>query len=307
MNVRTLVLTQNMVTKKICGIKSASGNLPGWMSILLCRQGRPSTIHLNPIPFDAANSRLVPPHGEQKNWGLVLRVSRDAGAKRACDSTVLDELVLRTAARKMAGQTAVLQRIMAGIYKIKGSSLFVRDKKWFVAISYEMPEFARTDLDDSLTAFLRASRHHPFLLKLPGRNRWPGGDGRYVASIRRQLLTQRWSRQSNYRNAGSSNKGHGLRRALDPIWKLSQRWKDFTKRVNHQISRDVVNQLIAARVGRLVYFAPRGDAYLVTAGKISGRSDSTGWDWYQFRSLLARKCEDAGVEIVVREKTAITV
>jgi hypothetical protein len=163
------------------------------------------------------------------------------------------------------------------------------------------------ELDANKVAILRAHVNRPWELVLPdGKMRMPGGNGRYIGPVRRQLLMQRWNRQSNYTNAGSANKGHGRERAgAGPQWNLQQQWKNFVKRVNSGVVREVLNACVAAGCGTLVYEQPDGDfkdsRFLSMAGKVDGRNDSSAWDWFQVRTMLEQRSPECGVAVVVRK------
>lgn len=299
-------LLRNSTQQKIASLKAAKGNMPGWVAILFCNQSLPSTIRGNPIPFSKKNAVIEPPAEAESNWKINLRISRVPVEGKKAGTTILETVQLWTKGRKCASQLAILKRIAAGEYDFCGSSLVYCEskRKWFAKIAYRMPAQEPAAVDENKVAFLRPSPTWPWKLRLPGRNRRPGGPGGHVASVRRQLLMQRWSRQSNYRVSGSSNKGHGLNRALRPIWQLSQRWKDFVKTTNYTVAKDVVQQCIEAGCGTLVYFQPtvnRDSRFLATTGKIPGREDSTGWDWFQVGKRLGDLCQQAGVKLVVRK------
>jgi transposase len=168
-----------------------------------------------------------------------------------------------------------------------------------------MPEVDPPKLNLDKEAILRPGRKGPFLLWHNGRWGYIGGMGRHVTAARQRLLTSRWSRQENYRHAGSSTKGHGRDRAIMAVDKLSQGWKNFVKTVNHGVTSAVVKRCVQMGVGTLVYLQPVADKrdarFLSYAGKIQGRRDATGWDWFQVSSMLSYKCAEAGINLVVRK------
>ena len=205
-----------------------------------------------------------------------------------------------------AAKRAAIDAVESCHYILCGSQLVWSQgkRKWFVRICYRMTREAPAPLDPERSAVFYARKDWPFSLLLPDRRRMPGGRGRYIAPVRRQLLIQRWNRQANYRNAGQCNKGHGRTRAgAGPQWKLQQRWKDFCKRVNHGFAREAVEACAADRCGRLVFYQPESDwgasRFLSNAGKVAGRSDSTGWPWFQLKTFLEQKCEEKGIELLV--------
>lgn len=292
---RVMTLLANDTCKTIGATKAARGSLAGWTAILLNRQSRPSATRPIPIPFDRANSKVV---ASDHDHVLYVRLDRHG------DRTVSEfqPFKLHTHGQKCAKYIRPLLRIEGGEWEFKGSSLYYdsRKKKWFALVVCDAGAAEKAIVKPGTVALLRCGREHPIQLRAAGRRRFLRGFGRgeVVASIRRQLLTQRWNRQANYQLAGSANKGHGRERALGPVYLLSRRWKDFTKRYNHTLTTAVVNLCVAEGIETLVYVPPRGERFLSVAGKVPNREDSTGWDFFQIGSFLAYRCERAGIKFV---------
>ena len=300
-----IVLILNRLSQGLKSRKAAKGSLPGWSAILLHHESHPSFTRSFPILFDRGNTSttIEPPAERGGNWFVSLRVSRRE--ENGKGTTYHDRMELWCKGKKVASQVAILQRIATGEYKFMGSQLvYSRGKgKWFLMLCYEMPRAEHKELDADKLAVLRARDDRPWELLLPdGSIRSPGGHGRYVGPVRRQLLMQRWNRQANYRNAGSANKGHGRTRAgAGPQWKLQQQWKNFVKRVNSGVVREVLDACVAAGAGTLIYEQPDGEfrdgRFLAGSGKVEGRADSTGWDWFQVRTMLEQRAGDCGVTV----------
>lgn len=307
LNRRTLVLAQNAIAGKITSRKSANGSLPGWWSILLCRESIPSSTRAQPIPFDKKSCELIGPHVADDEYRLKLRIDRvDQPGKKNATSTV-DEIILKTKHRKAAGQKAILDNILSGDYAFCGSNLVWddRNRKWFVHLAFKRPvEVVEVGND---TAVLRPGQRTPWRLLVKGRVYWRMfGDGRDVAYQRHNLLSQRWSRQERYRrSAGSASKGHGTDRALQGYFKLEQNWKNYVKTRNHTATGQLVRFCLERGIGTLVYVQPAGGfsegRLLGNAGKHPDRRDSTGWDWHQVAAMLGYKCKDAGIHLIVRK------
>jgi len=177
--------------------------------------------------------------------------------------------------------------------------------KWFAHICYQKLKVPKPKLDPKRVAFLRPAKLQPWWLRIDGYHHYVGGrSGKHVAYVRQQLLTNRWSRQEAYQHASSARKGHGRDRAVGKLFKLQDRWKDFVKSANQQLAQQVIELCKAHKCGKLVYFQPIGPAresrFLHTAGKLPDRPDQSSWDWGQVQSILAYKCQQAGVELEVR-------
>ena len=300
--VRELLL--NITAQRMTG-KDVEGKWNIWVAVLLNRQGRPNSTHDQPIPFDRANTKpLSLVEGKYTNYQLKINLTRLPSDKKASPS-IEDHVQL-----KARGSGAVImRRIVGGEYKFCGSSIVYHQgkHKWFALVAYNdhVENVENSELDHTKKAVLHPTRKEPWALWIGSRWQWFGGRGNYVAAARHRLLTQRWSRQETYRHAGSANKGHGRLRALAPIDKLSNRWKDFCKTANHTLTSQVIDYCIDQKVGHLVYLQPCGDKrdtrFLARAGKVEGRTDSTGWDWSQVATMLAYKCKEKGIHLEVRK------
>lgn len=312
-------LCRSATVGKITHLKAAHGSLSGWAAILLHRQNLPSSVRAIPIPFSKKNAGIIAPDENDPDgcWRLWVRLSRTASAEGKNGSSTKDVVRLWSRGRRAAGQVAILQKILSGEYEFCGSNMVYSEskRKWFAKICYRAPRPAPQALDATRMAFLRPTAitaikpgtgrcpvplPRPWRLRLPTAIRWPGGKGDSVYAVRRSVIAQRVSRQHGYRYAGSANKGHGLNRALKPIWHLQQRWKDFVKTFNYQVAKDVVRQCVESRCGVLYYFQPGGwfrdNRFLSRAGKRDDVQDASAWDWFQIGSRLEFLCEEAGIE-----------
>jgi len=300
--VRELLL--NITAQRMVG-KDVEGKWNIWVAVLLNRQGRPNATHDQPIPFDRQNTKPLKRVGEKfTNYELSINLTRLPGDKK--NSPSIEDCVQL----KSRGSGAVImRRIVDGEYKFCGSSIVYHQgkRKWFALVAYNdhVENVENPLLDHTQKAVLHPTRQSPWALWVGSRWQWFGGRGQYVASARHRLLTQRWSRQESYRHAGSANKGHGMRRALRPIDKLSNAWKDFCKTANHTLTTQVVNYCVEQGIGHLVYLQPcgdkRGTRFLAMTGKVEGREDSTGWDWSQVATMLAYKCKAVGIHLEVKK------
>jgi len=283
------------------------GKWPYWHQVLLCREKFPQFTHMLPIPVKRSAYDLIPPLNGSKtrDYTVVSRLNRvepTNGSKRG--TSCVDRFTMFARKKNIAHYRAILGRIDSGEYQRKGGSLAFdeRKKRWFYSIMYQLPKKA-SDLDMKLSAILRPAEDHPWELDLGGKKPlWIGGDGLHVISTRRNLNTQRKSRQGNYRNAGSANKGHGRKRALNPLHNLSFRWKDFVRTANDHTTTKVIQILLDRRIGNIEYEQPteklRDQCFL--AGNINKCAMS--WDWFQVGKMLQQKAEIYGIKVKITKK-----
>jgi len=295
-------LLLQITSKRMTG-KDVDGRWNIWIAVLLNRQGRPNSTHDQPVPFDSSNCKpMTAVDGKFTNYSLRINLTRIPRESKAAVS-IEDTVQLKARGSGLS----ILQRVVSGKYKFCGSSLVYHSgrRKWFALIAYNDNGESKKRPKAKGMATLHPTRDSPWALWHNGRYEWFGGRGEYVSNQRKMLLTSRWSRQENYRYAGSANKGHGSDRALAGVTKLSEGWKDFVKTANHNATAAVVKHCVQNGIARLVFLQPMGDKrdsrFLAKAGKIPGRHDSTGWDWSQVATMLKYKCKDAGVHLEIRK------
>ncbi len=306
MNSRCRTLVLNTLTKDLKKHKASKGRLPGHSAILLYHQSRPGARNSMPIPFDTQNAKFIPPKKLGGNYQLSLRLNREGDRVRSKP----DILHLQCKGRKVSSQVAILKRIVGGEYKFCGSQLIYSSakRKWFAQISYQMPVEVKPGLDPDVTAVLYARKDWPWTLITPMGRKMPSGRGRFIAGFRAGLLKQRWNRRAKYKIAGHSSKGHGRERAGAGVqWKLQQLWNNFTKSLNHHTTTEVVDWCVSHGIGKLIYVQPEGDfaesRFLHNTGKIANSPDSTGWTWFQLGTFLKYKCQEKGIELVIKKRS----
>lgn len=304
-NTTTRELVRNAVTSKLKTKKAANGSLPGWVAIILRNESIPSSTRSQPIPFSKRNAKIILPSKSGDRFAMELRIDRVPVKGKKASGGHVDRIELLTNRRGIRKYEDVFYKIAKGEYDFCGSSLqWNRDlKKWFVLICYRVPDAEAVSIDVNSAATLCPGRNDPWALWQGGSWTWFGGTGRNVTAVRERVLKQRWSRQENYRHAGTSTKGHGTNRALKAVEQLTQSWKAFTKNSNHQTTTKVVQHCVRNGIGTLIYLQPLGGRkrFLETTGKVEGRRDSTGWDWFQVGAMLSYKCQQAGIKLDIRK------
>lgn len=297
-NVRTRGLLTNAWQSRLSKRKAANGNLPGWVSILFANESLPSFTRPQPIPFDHDNAKLLKIDGK---YYVEVRIERLADGKSVVE---LCELILNR--RKTMSVRATVDKILSGEWTWKGSSLAFDRGKWFAMISYEKPSHVRVNINLDKVLYVRAGKAAPWRIHCDTRAQPFGGNGKHVGYFKRTIQRERGQRKEHYRWAGSVQKGSGRRRA-EAVWtKLSSRWRHFAKRYNNEVSTRLVRWCIANGIGRIVYLQPKDrqrDSRYLTRVEDDGSSQMS-WDYFQFGTLLAAKCEHEGIGYGTKPKKA---
>jgi len=304
LNNRCIELAMQRLGKEAFKKKSSKGSVPRWVRVLADDGEFPSSSKPQPIPFDKRNSGIIVPTSDDEEFQLYLHLDRIERPGKKYATSTKQTVRLKTRGDR---QTPILWKIArGGEYEFAGSRLVYQESKdrWFAHICYQKLKVGKPKLNKSRVAFLRPARQRPWWLRIDGYHHYMGGrDGRYVAHTREQLLTDRWGRKESYRHASDARKGHGRERAVGRVYLLKSRWNDFVRTANERLVHDVVTKCIETNCGRLIYFQPTGSVrdnrFLHLAGKVPGRVDNTSWGWRQVQNLLARKCEEVGIDFKV--------
>lgn len=301
-------VVQRTASQGVTKRRSTHGNLPGWKAILLDLDRRPTACEPHPVPIHPTNFTLIPPKDKDSNFKVRFTIERiDRGERNA--TSVTDECEILTRRVKMRSQAAWLWKILGGEASRAGAKIQwdAKKRKWFLMLGVRYEAEARPNLDPAKRAVLHPAIRHPWTVFIDGRKQWLGGRGRYVAITRQRMLTGRWSRQEKYRWAGGSTKGHGRQRVMLPLEQLQQTWRFFVTRLNRNIVAELVTRCVERGIGTIEYVQPDGpirdNRFLWRAGKVAGRDDATGWDWFQVATFLRQKCQPLGIEVVVRKSS----
>lgn len=291
-----------VILSKLVGVtgstKSVKGNWPGWHSWLLHRQMIPQFTCPCPLPFDKKCSFLELKK-EQDVTVLHCSLARVPVPGKTKNASVVYHATIWDRGKSMRSRRDMLRNLIAGNgAKLASSQLFIKDGKLFASLAYKKPKPSLAV--GEVAAVLRPGSKSPFRMRVSGRSFRVGGDGRVVATVRRQLMAQRWSRQHTYRqSASSSRKGHGLNRAMEKVTLLSNRWRDFVRTCNRNWAVDVCRRAVASGVGLIVFCPSDAESrFLSKAGRFDSR-DRSRWDWYAFQKILQDKAVEFGLTVEI--------
>lgn len=309
-NKRTISLLVQKWSKTVRTRKSANGSIKGWVSILLEGEQIPSFTKPQPIPFDKDNSKFYvaakrseASGKETKAYYCDLRIERLPHS----GGSVVEKCELMLSKRKAWSVKTIVDRCISGEYAFKGSELLFENGKWFIMLAYEKPQEIAPDLDPNKIMYVKPGRRFPWLYKVGSEKTMRGvaGNGRNVQMWRRELDRQRKERMSHYHySSGSNRKGHGRKHATKTFTKMTEGWKSFCKKFNHNTTAKLVKEAIRYGCGTIVYLQPNDEhkkarRFLSVAG--SNSYCRLSWDYYQFGSMLSYKCEGKGINCVVQK------
>lgn len=268
--------------------------------------GRPQ-----PIPFpgqEPKNARLI---RTGENYFLDVAVERTAEPGER-GRNVHYVFTLKTQGRYDKSLQQVLDAILDENSPVTwaGSSLIYKPdrKRWYAAIAYWRPRKANPPLDPQKLAYLVPGVRRPIDLWLQEHGRPEGlrHHGRGVRYQLRKLYLQRLGQQNSYRRSLSSKRSHGRATAIGGwVGKLSRKRADIICSYNRQLARDVIDRLVGAGYGELIYCQPtegfRETRFLQRAGSVDGKFAGGGWDWHGLGNALKAAGRDCGLLVRVVE------
>ena len=224
----------------------------------------------------------VPPQEKDGDWRIAFKVERDG--KRL----VRDDVAIQ--ARKPWVRT-VLQRILDGEYHQKTGQLLLKKGHWYLHLAYAQPKLKPGKLDKRRVVRLAPSVTRPWDCTLPdGRVISIKGSGGLITWARRSVFQNRRLRSESYRE-GRNRHGHGRR-----LQHLENRLSGLKKTFSEQSVAQVVALCVEHNAGTLVFEEPTEANAKTTFLAVAGSWDRPeSWPWYLVKSLLKRKCEQAGI------------
>lgn len=297
-NSRVVTLTVNKLGKTLRTMQSTAAACKWWRAILLDLDSRGCARKAQPVPLDRVNCKIEP-CDEKGRVRISFRCDRLLAGSRA--SSTIIEAKLKTDGKR-ADYAKPAHEIAVGIRPLKQVTLTWdgKNRKWFAALAYQAEELPKAEVDPNRVAVLRPGTKTCWRLRLPGgRTIRLGGRPNHVRHVRRSLLLQRWGRQHGY-TFHPSRKGLGRDRALSPMFKLTLRWNNFTRRCNDAVACQLVELLAEHGCGRVVILSGDETRCLASAGKIEGREDASGWPWYQFGQICEQKLSRVAIAADVK-------
>jgi len=298
---RTRELLRKAWESRISSRKSATGSLPGWVAILFANESLPSFTRPQPIPFDKENAKL---RKEGDEYICEFKIERLADSK-----SLVEPCTLMLGKRKCRSVRATVDKILSGEFTWKGSNLLCDRGKWFAVICYEKPDKVRPEesYDSDKVLYVRAGRFSrldgtkqgsPWRVRIANRSFGFGGNGAHVEFKRRSILRERRERREHYRWAGANQTTHGRARGYSVWVKLSSRWMDFTKSYNSRVTKELIELAKKEGCGRIIYLQSRDSQRDTRLLSMLGNdfTSSMLWDYFQFGTMLASKCEAEGIE-----------
>lgn len=140
-------------------------------------------------------------------------------------------------------QRSVFSKIFLGEYKIQGSSIQINSKgKIILNLTMQVPDIKTEHIEGRIVG-VDLGQKIPAMCAMNDDNysRNAIGDIENFLKVRTQIQNQRRRLQKNLRNTSS---GHGRKKKLKPLDRISEKERNFVSTYNHMVSKRVVDYAV---------------------------------------------------------------
>ena len=182
---------------------------------------------------------------------------------------------------------SVIQNIFEENYLVQGSSIEIDDKEIILNLSLSIPK-QELELDENTVVGVDLGIAIPAVCGLSNNNyiRESIGSKDDFLKVRTQLQSQRRRLQ---KSLSSNSGGHGRKKKLKPLERLSDRERNFVKTYNHYVSKNVVD------------FAVKNKAKYINIEDLTGYDTSKfilrNWSFYELQQFITYKAAKYGIEV----------
>lgn len=194
----------------------------------------------------------------------------------------------------------IVDRVINGIYTMADSTIQVKDNDLFLNLVFKQPDTkpikeninvmgVDIGINRPVSFYISNLDHQPEQINI----------GNKIQHERMKFVKQRKNLQENLKYAKG---GHGTKRKLQKLNDLKENEKNWSKQINHKISKELISIAVEYNVGT------------IKLEDLTGITTNTkeyflkSWAYYQLQSFIVYKANDAGIKIewVDPKNTSIT-
>ncbi|OPX43867.1 putative transposase DNA-binding domain protein [Ruminiclostridium hungatei] len=182
----------------------------------------------------------------------------------------------------------VLDRCIAGQYKISASQILREKNKWFLNLSYSF-EISKPDKSRDNILGIDVGIVHPVYMAVynsPARRSISGGE---IDNFRKQVQKRIKELQLQGKQCGEGRIGHGIKTRVKPIEFAKDKVANFRNTINHKYSKAIVE------------FAIKNGCGIIQMEDLKGiNTDNVflkNWTYYDLQQKVKYKAELEGIEV----------
>lgn len=265
------------------------GLLYGKVSLPTYRKDNPLLLHVDYVRLRSSNPHRdngIYHNYESHTEFLEKLYSKDLEIFIKFANNITFKLVLGNP-HKSAALRSEIQQIFEENYKICGSSIQIDGKKIILNLSMEIPK-QELKLDENTVVGVDLGQAIPAVCGLNNNDyiKQSIGSKDDFLRIRTQLHSQRRRLQKSLKMTSG---GHGRKKKLRPLERLSDRERNFVKTYNHKVSKEVVD------------FAIKNNAKYINLESLKGYDINKfilrNWSYYELQQFITYKAAKYGIEV----------
>lgn len=193
--------------------------------------------------------------------------------------------------RDGSNNRVIVNRILDGTYKMNGSSIQIDDNDLYLLLTCDIPVNLSNTMDPNKVMGIDLGINRPVSIYIDGEKRQPSQIqlGEKIQSERMRFYKQRRAIQQSMKFAKG---GHGRKRKMLGIETLREKEQNWSKLMNHNISREVINIAQQYNVGII----KMEDLTGITTNKNDYFLKS--WAYYQLQTDIEYKAKMVGIQIL---------
>lgn len=274
------------LTKKIKEMVNSKGVLDGRCSIITYKDDSPFTVVKAIMGFEHEFETLDELHEKifEKDTNLYFNLGSNGNPTIARFKIDLGSSRHRNNKHEII---ATLFKMYAGEYKYCGSSMQIEKNKIILNLTLQIPKHKR-ELDEDTVVGVDLGVAVPAMCALNNNKyeRLAIGDSNDFLRVRTQLQSQRRRLQKQLQNTTG---GHGRKKKLQALDRISEREKNFVNTYCHMISKRVVD------------FALKHNAKYINLENLAGYDTSEfilrNWSFYKLQQDIIYKAEKYGIVV----------
>jgi len=192
--------------------------------------------------------------------------------------------------RDRSGNKTIVDRILNGTYKMNGSSIQIDDNDLYMLLTCDIPVLTSKDIIPDKVMGIDLGINRPASIYIDGEKHQPS-----QISIGEKIQTERMKffkiRRALQQSMKYSKGGHGRTRKMLGMERLKEKESDWSKLINHDISRDVID------------IAQRYNVGIIKMEDLTGITTNTNdlflksWAYYQLQTNIEYKAKMVGIKI----------
>ena len=201
--------------------------------------------------------------------------------------------------RKAREQRSVFSKIFLGEYKINGSSIQINSKgKIILNLTMQVPDIKTEHIEGRIVG-VDLGQKIPAMCAMNDDNysRNAIGDIENFLKVRTQIQNQRRRLQKNLRNTSS---GHGRKKKLKPLDRISEKERNFVSTYNHMVSKRVVDYAVKNCASQINIEDLSGFAKDKNGESVEDERKKKvlrNWSYFELQQQIRYKAERYGIKV----------